>query len=78
VESNSSQRPRKLHALKRRLEKFRGFVNKRFNWDMVNYKNEGEDKCDYVDEYVEEGEYEPVVVELPEDEKISSEFIHEF
>ncbi|CAH1759938.1 23345_t:CDS:2 [Entrophospora sp. SA101] len=65
MELNSLQRPKKLHALKRRLEKFRGFVNKKFNWDIVKYKNEGGIEYENYEEYTEEGEYAPVVVELP-------------
>ncbi|RIA96054.1 A1 cistron-splicing factor [Glomus cerebriforme] len=52
----------KLHTLRRRFEKFRGFLNQRFHWEIVDEVAAREE------EEREEGEYAPVVVELPDTE----------
>ncbi|CAG8476395.1 10557_t:CDS:2 [Funneliformis mosseae] len=58
--SSQQQGSQKLHALRRRFEKFRGFLNQRFHWGIVEEEIAREEE--------EEGEYAPVVVELPENE----------
>ena len=58
--SSQQQSSQKLHTLRRRFEKLRGFLNKRFNWGIVDEETAQEEE--------EEGEYAPVVVELPNTE----------
>lgn len=57
----SQQNLENLHVLRRRFEKFRGFLNQRFNWEIVDEETAREEE-------EEEGEYAPVVVELPDTE----------
>lgn len=59
IDAISQQNLEKLHALRRRFEKFRDFLNQRFNWEIVDEEIAREE------EEKEEGEYAPVVVELP-------------
>ncbi|CAG8595876.1 17104_t:CDS:2 [Acaulospora morrowiae] len=53
-----TQRSKRLHNLRRKFEKFRGFLNRKFHWEIAGDSNNDEE---------EEGEYAPVVVELPEE-----------
>jgi hypothetical protein len=62
MDATSQQSLEKLHVLRRRFEKFRGFLNQRFHWEIVDEKTAREE------EEEEEGEYAPVVVELPDAE----------
>ncbi|CAB5176305.1 unnamed protein product [Rhizophagus irregularis] len=50
----SQQNLENLHVLRRRFEKFRGFLNQRFNWEIVDEETAREEE-------EEEGEYAPVV-----------------
>jgi A1 cistron-splicing factor AAR2 len=63
VDSTSQQQSsQKLRALRRRFEKFRNFLNQRFHWEIADEETaQGEEER-------EEGEYAPVVVELPDTE----------
>jgi len=58
--SSQQQSSQKLHALRHRFEKFRGFLNQKFHWGIVEEEIAQEEE--------EEGEYAPVVVELPNTE----------
>ncbi|CAI2168739.1 4441_t:CDS:2 [Funneliformis geosporum] len=62
INASSQQQSQKFHVLRRRFEKFRGFLNKRFHWGIVDEELAKEEE-------EEEGEYAPVVVELPDDNK---------
>ncbi len=57
--TSQQQSSQKLHALRRRFEKFRTFLNQRFHWEIAEETALEEE---------EEGEYAPIVVELPDTE----------
>ncbi|GBC02188.1 hypothetical protein RclHR1_00450023 [Rhizophagus clarus] len=62
VDALSQQSLEKLHALRRRFENFRGFLNQRFHWEIIDEAAAREEQEE------EEGEYAPVVVELSDTE----------
>lgn len=68
-ETQQQQQKKKLNSLRRKFEKFRGFLIQRFSWEVGDR--------DFEDEK-EEGEYAPVVVEFPQEQQDEIEYITEF
>ncbi|RHZ74108.1 hypothetical protein Glove_227g17 [Diversispora epigaea] len=69
TQQQQQQQKNKLNTLRHKFEKFRGFLNQRFSWEVGDR--------DFEDEK-EEGEFAPVVVEFPQEQGNEIEYITEF